>query len=188
MRSAILIASSTSWVTNTIVFADLLLQPEELVLEPLAADGVDRAERLVHEHDRRVGRQRARHADALTLAAGELARIAPAVGRRLEADEVEQLIDPASDAIGGPAQQARDDANVLADGEVREEPDLLDDIADAPPQLDRRQAHTSSPPMVMRPLVGSISRLTIFMLVVLPQPDGPTRTQISPAGTSGSGR
>ena len=42
---------------------------------------------------------------------------------------------------------------------------------------------TSSPPIVMRPLVGSISRLTIFMLVVLPQPDGPTRTQISPAGT-----
>ena len=42
---------------------------------------------------------------------------------------------------------------------------------------------TSSPPIVMRPLVGSMSRFTIFMLVVLPQPDGPTRTQISPAGT-----
>ena len=27
-------------------------------------------------------------------------------------------------------------------------------------------------------------RLTIRMAVVLPQPDGPTRTQISPAGTS----
>ena len=30
----------------------------------------------------------------------------------------------------------------------------------------------------------SIMRLTIRMAVVLPQPDGPTRTQISPAGTS----
>src|SRR4051812_39995321 len=38
----------------------------------------------------------------------------------------------------------------------------------------------------MRPLVGSISRLIIFMVVVLPQPDGPTSTQISPSATSRS--
>ena len=31
-------------------------------------------------------------------------------------------------------------------------------------------------------MVGSISRLTILSEVVLPQPDGPTRTQIAPAG------
>ena len=42
---------------------------------------------------------------------------------------------------------------------------------------------TSCPPIVIRPLVGSMSRLTIFMLVVFPQPEGPTSTQISPAGT-----
>src|SRR5947209_2500609 len=36
----------------------------------------------------------------------------------------------------------------------------------------------------MRPLVGSISRLIIFMVVVLPQPDGPTSTHSSPSGTS----
>ena len=30
----------------------------------------------------------------------------------------------------------------------------------------------------------SIIRLTIRIAVVLPQPDGPTSTQISPAGTS----
>ena len=41
---------------------------------------------------------------------------------------------------------------------------------------------TSSPPIVIRPLVGSISRFTIFIAVVLPQPDGPTSTQTSPAG------
>ncbi len=43
---------------------------------------------------------------------------------------------------------------------------------------------TSSPSIVTRPLVGSTSRLTIFMVVVLPQPDGPTRTHTSPAPTS----
>jgi hypothetical protein len=35
----------------------------------------------------------------------------------------------------------------------------------------------------MSPLVGSIMRFTMRMTVVLPQPDGPTSTQISPAGT-----
>ena len=36
----------------------------------------------------------------------------------------------------------------------------------------------------MSPPVMSIMRLTIRIAVVLPQPDGPTSTQISPAGTS----
>src|SRR3954468_7157021 len=36
----------------------------------------------------------------------------------------------------------------------------------------------------MRPLVGSMSRFTIFNVVVFPQPDGPTSTEISPSGTS----
>ncbi len=38
--------------------------------------------------------------------------------------------------------------------------------------------------MRMSPEVMSIRRLTIRMAVVLPQPEGPTSTQISPAGTS----
>src|SRR3954449_11588801 len=36
----------------------------------------------------------------------------------------------------------------------------------------------------MRPEVGSTSRLTIRIVAVLPQPDGPTSTAISPAGTA----
>src|SRR4051812_23929911 len=43
---------------------------------------------------------------------------------------------------------------------------------------------TSSSPIRMRPLVGSISRLIIFIVVVLPHPDGPTSITISPAGIS----
>ncbi|WP_345147165.1 hypothetical protein [Nonomuraea rubra] len=38
------------------------------------------------------------------------------------------------------------------------------------------------PPMTMSPEVGSIRRLIMRMVVVLPQPDGPSRTTISPAG------
>src|SRR4051795_7262023 len=36
--------------------------------------------------------------------------------------------------------------------------------------------------MKIRPSVGSISRLIIFIVVVLPHPDGPTSITISPAG------
>src|SRR6266516_7689759 len=38
--------------------------------------------------------------------------------------------------------------------------------------------------MRMSPSLISFRRLTIFIAVVLPPPDGPTRTQISPAGTT----
>src|SRR3990170_53755 len=40
------------------------------------------------------------------------------------------------------------------------------------------------PSMKISPELGSISRLTILIVVVLPQPDGPSSTQISPFGTS----
>src|SRR5688572_20906294 len=42
----------------------------------------------------------------------------------------------------------------------------------------------SRPSMEMVPEVGGIRRLIIFMVVVLPQPDGPSRTQTAPEGTS----
>ena len=73
--------------------AELLLQPQELVLQLLAHDRVDRAERLVHQHHRRVGGQRAGHADALLLAAGELGGVAAGEAGR-QADPLEQLHRP----------------------------------------------------------------------------------------------
>ena len=61
-----------SWVTKTIVLRTLACSAQELVLQPVAGDRVDGAERLVHQQHGRVGRQRPGHADALPLAAGEL--------------------------------------------------------------------------------------------------------------------
>ena len=59
--------------------AQRLLQAQELVLQLRARDRIDRAERLVHQHDRRIGGERTRDADPLALAARELGRIAVAV-------------------------------------------------------------------------------------------------------------
>ena len=43
---------------------------------------------------------------------------------------------------------------------------------------------TSSPSITIRPWLGSIRRLIIFSVVVLPQPDGPTNITVEPAGIS----
>src|SRR5882724_11504280 len=43
---------------------------------------------------------------------------------------------------------------------------------------------TSSPSTTIVPDEGSISRLIMRRIVVLPQPDGPTNTHTSPSGTS----
>ena len=117
--------------------ADLLLEAQELVLQPLAVDRVDRSERLVHQHQRRVDRQRPCHADALALAARELGGKAVARLVRVEADQLEQLVDARADPGLVPAQQARDGGDVVGHAQVREEADLLDGVADVAPQLGR---------------------------------------------------
>ncbi len=113
----------------------LLLEPQELVLETVADDGVDRPEGLVHEHDRRVHRERPGDADALPLAARQLVREAVAVLRGVQADQRQQLVRAGPQPFLRPAEQARHGRHVVADGLVREQPHLLDDVADAPTQL-----------------------------------------------------
>ena len=124
---------------------ELLLQAQELVLQPLADDGVDRAERLVHEHHRRIGGQRPRDADALALAARQLAGIAVAIARRIQADQLQQLVDARSRSRAASQPSSRGTTAMFsAIGLVREQADLLDDVADAPPQLDGgRRSRTS---------------------------------------------
>ena len=76
----------------------LLLQIHQQVDDLRLNRHVERRDRFVGDDERRVQRERARHADALPLAAAELVRIALEM-RRLEADEVEQLRDAAA-ALG----------------------------------------------------------------------------------------
>ena len=112
-----------------------MLDAQELVLQPRARDRVEGAERLVHQHHRRVGGEGAGEADALALAARELRGEAVAVVDGREVDEVEQLVDALRDPRARPAEQPRDGADVAGHGHVREEADLLDHVADPAPQL-----------------------------------------------------
>ena len=63
--------------------------PQQLEVHPLAGHLVERAERLVHQQDRRVEGERAGDRDALLHAARELPRVV--AGELAELDEVEHL-------------------------------------------------------------------------------------------------
>jgi hypothetical protein len=117
--------------------AHLLLQPQELRLQPLAHHRVHGGERLVHEQHRRVGGERPGDAGPLALAARELGRIAVAEPGRVQAHGGQQFIDALGDPALVPAEQPRHRAHVGPHGLVREEPDALDHVADAPPEPDR---------------------------------------------------
>ena len=114
--------------------ADLRLQAQELVLQALATDRVDRAEGLVHQHHQRVRGKGTGDADPLLLAARELRRVALAeLG--VETDQLDQLGGPRPRPLLLPAEQLRHGADVLGDRAVGEEADLLDHVTDLAPQL-----------------------------------------------------
>jgi hypothetical protein len=119
----------------------LLLQPQQLVLQALPDDRIDRPEGLVHEHDRRVRGERPGDPHALPLTARQLGRKAVAVAAGLQADQRQQLVGALPEALLPPAQQAGHRDRVLADRLVGEEPNLLDHVADAPAQLGHVAGH-----------------------------------------------
>ena len=114
--------------------AELGLQAQELVLQLLAHDGVDGRERLVHEHHRRVGRERPGHAHPLLLPAGQLGGVAlTELGR--EPHPLEQLVRARPGLRLVPAEQARHGGDVVEHRAVREEAGVLDDVAHPAAQL-----------------------------------------------------
>ena len=71
---------------------------------------------------------------------------------------------------------------------MREKADLLDDVADAAAQVhDVDLGHVLALDRIW-PELGSISRLIMRMVVVLPQPEGPISTQVQPVGTASVSR
>lgn len=106
------------------------LDVEHLLLQALAGEGVHGAEGLVHEQHGWIRREAPRHADALLLSAGQLARETVPVDRRVQADQVEQLVHAVGDAPAVPLEQARHQADVLGDGQVGHHPATLHDVAD----------------------------------------------------------
>ena len=113
------------------------MQLAKIVAERVAGEGIERAERLVHQHDARPCRQRTRDADALALAAGKFVRKAVAIQRAVEPHQIEQFVHPRGDLVRRRAEQFRRDADIAGDAEMRKQPAALEHIADAPAQPDR---------------------------------------------------
>src|SRR5918995_3825233 len=120
-------------------FLDLALDAKELVLQPVAVDGIHRPERLVHEHDWGVRCQRPRHPHSLLLPAGEFGRVAIAVLIGGEPDELQQLVDPGRYPVLFPLEELGYRGDVVGDCAVGEEAYLLDRISYPAPEP--RAAH-----------------------------------------------
>ena len=90
-------------------FLDLDLHLEAQIL-------VEGAERLVHQHDRRVKDDRAGQCDTLLLPARQLMRVA--IGEAAEPHQVERPIHPLGDVVFGPAPSAQRESHILEDVQV----------------------------------------------------------------------
>ncbi|CAK8736622.1 hypothetical protein SODG_000335 [Sodalis praecaptivus] len=82
-------------------------------LQGAAGHRIERAERLVHQQHLRVGGQRARHADPLLLAAGELVWIAVTKLLRIEMQQRQQFAHALVNALTRPFQQLRHGGDIL---------------------------------------------------------------------------
>jgi hypothetical protein len=123
------------------------------------------------------------HADALLLATGQLTRVAMQVLLGFELDHAHQFAGAVVAFLFVPAQQARHHGDVFLDGHVREQTDLLDHVADVAAQ--GHFVEVGGVFAIDQDLARGrlIRRLIIFSVVLLPQPDGPRNTQISPSLT-----
>ncbi len=71
-------------------------------------------------------------------------------------------------------------ATFSADRHVREEADALEHVAHVPPQRDLGVVAQVPAIELMAPEVGSMRRLISRRIVVLPEPDEPRSTNVSP--------
>ena len=113
-RSASSAASSTEWVTKIMVTRVRAQIAQQLALELLARERVERAERLIHQEDIGVVCQHAGNGDPLLHAARKLVGIT--AGGALEPDELHELVGNALNLAARQPALARAETDVLANG------------------------------------------------------------------------
>jgi hypothetical protein len=102
----------------------------EFALKLRAGHGIEGAERLVHQEDRRVDSERASNANALALTAGEFVRFAGCEFGRVQAYKREQFIDAGVSPSRVPFFEGRYQGDIFGNRKVREKPRVLNHIAD----------------------------------------------------------
>ena len=133
--------------------------------------------------DRRVVQQAAR--DVQPLAHAARVALDPLLLAAVEADELEQLGDPALLLAGRDAVQLGEVAQVVEPGQPLVEAAVAaEDVADALAAPRARPSTTSWPSTRALPDVGISSVISILIVVVLPAPFGPSSPNSSPSPTS----
>ena len=110
-----------------------LVDPVEQLHDPDRGDRVEVSARLVGQQQRRVVDEGAGDGDALLLAAGELVGVAVELGR--EADQAQRLRHLLADFGAAGADHLQRVGDVVVDGAVGEELEVLEDGADVAAQL-----------------------------------------------------
>ena len=158
--------------------ADLLLQRDQLELHALLELRIERGQRLVEQQQLRPVDQRARHGDALALAAGELVRVA-----LLHAEQrhvFERLVDARADLRLRTLAHLQRKRDVLLHRHVREQRVALEHRVDVA-VLRRHAGHVLAVDDDVAASRAASKPAIIRSSVVLPQPEGPSSVKNSPA-------
>ena len=155
-----------------------LSQPVELAPDALADERVDAGGRLVQEHQLGVVDERARELQPAAHAARQVAGPSlPGVG---ELQPVEQRPDARPPAEHEQPVQARDEVQVLADGQVVVQRDVLGHEADPGAGLGAEGAWGRRRAPRLRRWSGRRAPVSSRIAVVLPAPLGPMTPTIEP--------
>src|ERR1700728_3559560 len=100
------------------------LQRQQLILEFAADQRMERRERLIHQQDIGVGRERARQADALLHAPRQFVAVASAPGR--QSDQLELFVNDPAAFLGRLAAQLQAEADVVTHRAPRQQRELLE--------------------------------------------------------------
>src|SRR5215207_3389962 len=107
---------------------DLALDVQKQVLHVASDQGVERREGLVHQENLLLGRQGSGEPDALLHTAGELRY--ELVALPLQADHVQRLLRALPALLRGDALDLESERDVVEDGPVGQEPEVLEDHPD----------------------------------------------------------
>jgi hypothetical protein len=140
----------------------------------LARHGVERAERLVHQHDLGIVHQRAADRGTLLHAAGELPW--QLLLEPFEPDQFQQRLRPRQIFVARQLLHVDRQHHVGQDVAPGQQQRVLEHDADIAVRLCHLLAFDQ-----ISPVDGASSPEIIFSSVDLPQPDGPTTTKNSPS-------
>ena len=166
-------------VTNTTVSPRCAPQRREVVVEPLARELVERAERLVHQQQVGLGDERAGDRRAHLHAAGQLARKMARERRRARPAPAPPR--PSRRPRARRAGEVERQAHVGVDARPRHQRRRLEHEADAGGRVAAGRVAAAAPPRKRARRSARASPAMRRSSVVLPQPDGPSSVRNSPA-------